>query len=197
MISFISDKLLNYIISKKVINGEDGETVEFYKYGIEITVSSILNIVLVMLASAVFAAPAEGIVFLAVFIPTRQYTGGFHAGSYLKCNLTFVFCYMLILILYKYLPPVPFWAFWALAALDAAVIAVCCPVENENKPIRSKKQYIKCKIISVVLFAVWFSLGVWAFSLGIAQGVFVVYTLQLIAALVIISILPGRKVKLK
>ena len=89
MIEFLTNKLLKYISNKDVIDNVNEDVVAFYKYGIEITISSILNILIILTISLLFNALIDGFIFLLIFIPTRQFTGGFHADSYLKCNLTF------------------------------------------------------------------------------------------------------------
>ena len=58
-------------------------------YGIEVTISTLLNCLIVFLIGIFFNMFAESIVFLAAFTPLRIYSGGYHADTYLKCNLIF------------------------------------------------------------------------------------------------------------
>ena len=48
MIESLSNRVLQLLVDAEVIN-ETEEVMEYYKYGIEITISSILNIVIILL----------------------------------------------------------------------------------------------------------------------------------------------------
>ncbi len=72
---------------------------DIYQYGIEITLSSVMNIVLVIGFSLILGDITAGILFLLIFIFVRSFTGGYHAPTYFRCNalmlltfLTTFFC---------------------------------------------------------------------------------------------------------
>lgn len=76
MMQVLSKIILNYLIKQEVINNTS-EDREFYQYGIEITISSLLNIILVVTLGTIFNAFFESLVFLLCFIIIRQFTGGY------------------------------------------------------------------------------------------------------------------------
>ena len=88
MISHISEQMLQYLLKSRVINDSDEEK-EYYRYGIEITISSLLNIILIIGIGIIFRNVFESIIFLSFFMLIRQFTGGYHADTYFKCNLSF------------------------------------------------------------------------------------------------------------
>ena len=88
MIKAISNKLLKYLIKTDVINKSE-DALAYYKYGLEITISSLLNILLIISIGIISGQLIESVLFLICFIPLRQFTGGYHANSYLKCNFMF------------------------------------------------------------------------------------------------------------
>lgn len=94
MIEKISTKLLDFVGSNMTI---DSELAEIYKYGIEISISTALNILLTMIIAFALGDPLCGIVFLGCMILIRSYCGGYHADSYFKCN-----CMMIILFSVAY-----------------------------------------------------------------------------------------------
>ena len=49
LIEYFSNKILQYICNKSVI---DNDEIDLYKYGIEITLSSVLNIFLILIIAA-------------------------------------------------------------------------------------------------------------------------------------------------
>lgn len=195
MIEFLTNKLLKYISNKNIINSEDKDVVAFYKYGIEITISSILNILIILIVSLLFNALIEGFIFLLIFIPTRQFTGGFHADSYLKCNLTFATSFLITLIMSRYTCNyLESWQNILFLVIDIMFVVIFCPIENEYKPIHDKKQYIRCKFIGIVLFTVFGIAGVFIEHYILMYGSMILYTLNLIVVLGIIGILKeGRR----
>ena len=47
MIEKLSAKIVNYLLDNKAIN-DTADDKEFYQYGIEITISSVLNVILIL-----------------------------------------------------------------------------------------------------------------------------------------------------
>lgn len=78
--------ILNFMIKNNVIS-KDTEEIEFYRYGIEITLSSLINIVLISIIGIVTNYTFESMMFLAVFIIMRSFTGGYHANTYIKSDM--------------------------------------------------------------------------------------------------------------
>lgn len=93
MIKQISLKIVNFIFKNAKL---DTELLEVYKYGIEITISSLLNIFWIIAASLVLSDVISGIIFLAVFISLRSFVGGYHAKTYFMCNALFLLTYLLV-----------------------------------------------------------------------------------------------------
>lgn len=74
MIKKLTNHILSYLISSNAIDDNE-ETKDYYRYGIEITISSLINILLIIIIGIVSGNALESIVFLACFIPLRQFTG--------------------------------------------------------------------------------------------------------------------------
>lgn len=131
----------------------DKEKKEIYVYGIELLISSLIGIVLVLGLSIGLGKVWSGVVFLAVFILVRQYTGGYHADTYVRCNAAFVLTYLLT---------VGIWIFCRVHDLKVAVwfillgayiiMAVLAPVENKNKPL-DDEEVKKYKWKSIVIYS--------------------------------------------
>ena len=77
---------------------DDEEMLDVYKYGIEITLSSVLNFVLIIISSLILRDLSAGLIFMALFIFLRSYTGGYHAETYLRCNIAFVCTFFLTFV---------------------------------------------------------------------------------------------------
>lgn len=89
MIEKLAKKIYTYM-SRHISVDEELEGV--YRYGIEITISSVLNIGIVMAVAFLLGNPLSGLSYLICLILLRSFCGGYHADSYFKCN-----CLMIIL----------------------------------------------------------------------------------------------------
>lgn len=78
--------ILNFMIKNNVIS-KDTEEIEFYRYGIEITLSSLINITLISIIGIVTDYTFESMMFLVVFIIMRSFTGGYHANTYINSDM--------------------------------------------------------------------------------------------------------------
>ena len=101
MIKKLTNHILSYLISSNAIDDNE-ETKDYYRYGIEITISSLINILLIIIIGIVSGNALESIVFLACFIPLRQFTGGFHAKTYfLSFICSFIYNFINCIQIYK------------------------------------------------------------------------------------------------
>lgn len=131
MMQVLSKIILNYLIKQEVINNTS-EDREFYQYGIEITISSLLNIILIVTLGTIFNAFFESLVFLLCFIIIRQFTGGYHAESYFKCNLSFCILFLITLFINNVIYTM-FSTYTAILITFTctSIIAFYCPIEHK------------------------------------------------------------------
>lgn len=194
MISHISELILQYLLKSNVINDSDDDK-EYYRYGIEITVSSLLNIILIMFIGILFHSVPESIVFLIFFMTIRQFTGGFHADTYFKCNCSFCISFISVLMMYHFTEEnVTVWISVLISVLCIAIILIACPIENINKPIpKHKRKFHKC--LAVILGTGYGITGTILIALSNKYGVLIIYTLALVAVLIIAAIIKDRGCK--
>lgn len=192
MISAASKFLLEYLIRSNVISDTDEER-EYYQYGIEITVSSLLNIILILGIGAISGNIRESVIFLICFVLLRQFTGGYHADTYFKCNLTFCILFIAVLALYyttaEYLST---YISILITFVCVSVFLVKCPVEHINKPIPNNRKVVH-KTAAALLGTVYGAIGTALTAFSNKYGALVIYTLSLTAVLVIAAIITeGR-----
>lgn len=194
MIQRISKVILEYLIRSKVIEDTDSDR-EYYQYGIEITISSILNVFLILMIGIVTQSFFESIIFLVCFIFIRQFTGGFHADTYFKCNLTFCISFITILILYyttaQYLST---YISILITFVCVSVFLLKCPIEHINKPIPNSRKVVH-KILAALLGAVYGAIGTALTAFSYKYGALIIYTLSLVTVLVMAAIIIERRDK--
>ena len=137
--------ILNFLTEQEAI-GKADEVQDFYRYGIEITISSMLNIVLVLLMGALTGHLLESVIYLAVI------TGGYHADTYFRCNLLMCSTFIATAFLNdKVCGYINIWVIVALVVFEEIIAFVFCPVENKNKPIEKEKKP-KFKAMGMIVF---------------------------------------------
>lgn len=191
MIYAVSEKITNFFAEKGYI---DSSMIDVYRYGFEIIVSSVLGMFAVIIIGIALSSAIESILFLICLIFLRRYTGGYHASSYLKCNLTLVCSYILSLVFYSGLKDKKdiFIVLIAIMFLPSFyVIIKYSPVENIHKSItyEEKKTY---KINSVVLFLIYYMFSIILTSININLGMFVFIVTSLVIVAIIIEIVKQR-----
>jgi accessory gene regulator B len=149
MFSLLSNKITAFLCRKGVIPEEQKEV---YQYGFEVLLLNVLDVLIILGLGIVIKRYVDTVVFLLVFGVTRQYTGGYHAKTVLKCLTVYVIIYLTVMfisssnivlcmgVLLQVL----------LCVLYIVAVVIYAPIQNDNKVISSteKKKY---KTISVVL----------------------------------------------
>ena len=149
----------NSELTFRTLSGHRGH----HPYGVEITISSILNIVLVILIGIVTNAILESILFLVVFMYIRVFTGGYHADSYFRCNLLMCTSFIIVCFLARFICAVINVIYIiSIFAVIMFTVIVFCPIENENKPIHAEKRLgLKSKgLISCAVFSAISIIGI-------------------------------------
>lgn len=148
MITFMSSKITNLLYEKKIIESDEKEV---YRYGYEIFISSVISFLIVASVGVLTNRILESAVFYVVFVLTRHYCGGYHASTYLKCNIIFTLIYLAVLLFSSILTE--FYSVFYLGIFSFVYLSAIfglAPIDSENKRLDDveKKRVYK---ISVVL----------------------------------------------
>lgn len=188
MIRFLSSKLADFLWKKQVISDEDRE---ICVYGYELIISSLFGVGLVLALGAVIDKMVDTVIFIVVFMLTRQYCGGYHANSYVKCITVFSAVYCIVIALTTLMSATFGVVVWVMTIAAAeSVIIELSPMENENKPM-SDHEKKKNRIISVII-----SLAVSAISAGIlavSKEISLLIALTLLSTAVLMIIEKNKK----
>lgn len=187
MITRLSQRITEFLIREKSISEKDAE---IYQYGVEITISSLLNIILVMLVSAVVQSIISGIVFLSVFITLRQFSGGYHAKTYFRCNAVLVVTYVAVLLLSRYVV-ISFWVDCILILLGVITLILFAPVPNIHKPL-TKDECRNHKRNALVIYILISVIGLLILEAAAYYSRLLIFTLMSIVMLIIVEILMQR-----
>lgn len=138
MLSKKAAQLAGLLANRGIISPED---IDVYAYGLELLLSTALNVLLVIILSILFSEPMAWLFFLLPFIPLRLASGGYHAKSHLACGLMFTVGYTALML-----------AGILTAGLVTPLILICvsagclvvvlllAPVQSSNKPLDEQEK---------------------------------------------------------
>lgn len=126
--------------------------------------------------------------YLIIFIMLRNFTGGYHASTYLRCKIASIFIYTITIGASIHVP-VDMKGYLVLGMMGYLTIYYFAPIENPNKPLTFHERK-KHKITSLVLFTVLISTS-FILNMYNVESNIIFYTLLSVIILMIIS--PHRK----
>lgn len=186
MISEISKRISLFLCQKNIIKHDD---IEIYEYGFETICSTTLGFIITLVMGLIFRMFFLSIAYYIIFVVIRQFTGGYHANSYFKCNLTFSVVTMCVFSLtqmavYSKTYTIPNHILFLF--LSFIIIFHFSPIENENKPLDQKQKKRNRRIaIALTLAVSILSCAVYVFS--VQTSALLAFTQLGIAVLIVIT----------
>lgn len=192
LLEITAKKIAEYLVKCGEISNNDYE-VEYYRYGIEVALSSLLNLAIIIIIGIISMHIIESLIFLIVFIFVRQVTGGYHADTYFKCNLYLCLSFVLLLISYDFFSNNNnVYLVTAINIVLLLIISIFSPVENKNKPI-AKANRKGLKIKSIVFSIIISIISIILHCKSIKYGSILPLILLLISMLIIVAKLKERR----
>ncbi|MBE6851638.1 MAG: hypothetical protein E7504_07950 [Ruminococcus sp.] len=185
LITAISKRISLFLYKNNVIDSED---IEIYMYGFEIIVSTIFATLIILAIGILLRMVALSILYLIIFSSLRQMTGGYHADTYFKCNLSFGIISFCILVLTRILSQDHVYSLnihLLFLLFSTLVIIVYAPVENPNKPLdeKQKRKNHICSILSAIILS---AVSCACFTCNYSASILIGLTLFIVAMLILI-----------
>ncbi len=143
----IAASLMSYIYKLGFI--EEGE-LDTYIYGMDIFLSSLLEVVSIIVISLAFDNFVETVLFFLAFIPLRIFAGGYHADTRLRCYLISLVVYLVFTFILSLLNQ----STYTIVAVIGIIVSIFsillfAPVIHQNKKVNNYeiKNYRKFSII--------------------------------------------------
>lgn len=167
-------------ISKRIVSGWSNSEIimmkyeEAYVYGVQLLLSTLINISCISVISTAVGCSYAWIPFLLGFIPIRVTAGGYHAKTPFLCSIVFCGSYCIGVLLIK-------------SAYDTAQIVICIfnsivailvvylisPIPASNKPLLSREKKNK-RTLSLYTISILLVFSVILLHLQVAQS-FTIY----------------------
>ncbi len=133
----LSDSLSGALVQSGVI-ASDREMQ--CKYGLELMLSSLGEILFVIILSAFCGNFVQTLVFFAGFIPLRVYAGGYHADTRLRCFLILLVIYAIFTVLLHILPTQIYqYIIYGAAVLSVIIVCAMAPLAHSRKNMNEKE----------------------------------------------------------
>lgn len=173
MLHTLSERIADFLF-----DCNDTYPIEVYVYGIELTVSSIIGAVVLLSAGLIFNCLAESIIYMVSLSVIRMFSGGYHAKSYLRCNIVLIVSYLCSLLFYRFyiynLIYLNYINLGVLLILSLFIFILFAPVNNPNKN-DIKENKIRFKSISIALMVAELTLAIIIYEFTGFYQVLIVY----------------------
>ena len=190
------DKISNSIVEfiSRNMSVDDKEMLDVYKYGIEITLSSLINFVMIIVCSLLLGDLTAGLVFMVCFILIRSYTGGYHAEAYWRCNVAFVCTFILTYFVSRLFDRIDMNIYASITIILIGIIPIIkfAPVKNRHK-ILSERKRKKSRTISLVLYILFSALSIFMLIFNMWYGYMVLTTILSVSVLILVEVFMQKK----
>lgn len=133
MIKSLSNKITSFLVCNNSIDNEDSE---ICSYGLEVLISSLINLVIVLFIGFILAKFIQTVVFVACYCSIRQFSGGYHASSHWKCIFTFLCMYIVTVFIVGNMDSIYLKSeVLLIGGLNWISIFILVPVEHINNPL--------------------------------------------------------------
>lgn len=150
----MKNKVINYI--SKYIDADEDMLV-IYKYGIDIIISKLIHIFFVCLIGYLYNVLFETVLFLIFYSTLREYSGGFHANTKLRCFICTLIVIFAMIVLNKIFAEFSNQVKLFLLLIYGIIIIIFSPQDTTNKPLSNKEKAVyKRKVKKYLLIQVFF-----------------------------------------
>ena len=148
MLEQLSYIIATHLANKKIIDSED---TDIYRFGLEVGISTMINLLFLILTTILFFSFIYLLIFIVFFVFLRQYSGGYHADTHIKCNAMTLLCYSLCTVCSQHFKT-DLILTSILFIVGLAMIIITAPIKNHNKTI-TLNQLPKYKFAATLIFA--------------------------------------------
>lgn len=149
MLNQVSVKLTEKML-KRVKNIRFG--IDVYVYGIEIILSTIVEIIAILVFSLCLSDIIDGLLFLLLFMSLRTFTGGYHAKTYRKCFCVTLTSFLCVLYIRNWIVNIYFDEIcYVFLILICVYIIYRAPIINERQPLSKIKIVKNGKMAAICL----------------------------------------------
>lgn len=184
MIQNISEEISLRLVSNKIISIENRK---YYTYGIELVLNNFIILLSIALISVLTKNIFISLIYVVTYCSIRNYVGGYHCKTHIKCYCTTLSLYLLMLFFNYYLSYNRLIVSFCLVAIATPIIYIFTPVNYGNESITEDERK-KYRIKSIILITIFLFIYILSnvlhrteVSFAIAWAIFIVFLLMLLS----------------
>lgn len=127
---------------------------EEIEYGLEVVLSTVLSVVATLAVAFFSGMLKECFAFLAVFMPLRTYTGGYHASTHIRCFFVLMIDMLLGVLIMHSCKGSMYMTSWAMIVAAIIIIVAFSPIVHKNHPMSKRQQMMSRKKSIAILFVI-------------------------------------------
>ena len=184
MIQTIAEEISLRLVFNKIISIENRK---YYTYGIELVLNNFIIFLSIALIGVLTKKIFISLIYVVIYCSIRNYVGGYHCKTHMKCYCTTLSLYLLMLFLNYYLSNNRLIVSYSLIAIAIPIIYIFTPVDYGNGSILGddrKKYRIKSIILVTIALAIYILANVLhqtEVSFTVAWAIFIVFSLMLLS----------------
>ena len=133
----LSSNLSEALVKNNIISPDKEKQCQ---YGLELMLSSLVEILFVIMLSAVCRNFLQTLTFFAAFVPLRIYAGGYHADTRLRCFLILLMIYIVFTVLLYILPLETYqYIIYGSVAFTFIVVTGMAPLLHDRKNMTNRE----------------------------------------------------------
>lgn len=192
MIHYLSERIAVFLF-----DNNDKYPLDIYIYGIELTLSSLLGTVIILMLGVFSGLLIESIIFMISLSLIRVFTGGYHASTYLRCNSVLIVSYIFVAFAYRYylshLTEYTYLIASIIFFMLFFIVAIFSPVKTERKAISGQDRR-KFKILSLVIAFTYLLLFMLFYGiLGVKQVIVILPTMVVVGISILVEIIFNER----
>lgn len=152
MINNLSTHLVDKLISKGNITEDERE---LYIYGLFISISHLMYLILAIVFGLIFKCFLESIIFYITFQFIRRYAGGYHAATETRCEILSTLSIIASIGIIKLSKIYDFkTTLLIITLISMVIIFILCPLDTPEKPLIEKEFKYFRKISWIILLVI-------------------------------------------
>lgn len=147
MIQGISNWLLDICNNNNVIDYDE----EIFLYGVEVIITSLINIALLLAVGLVSGTTDQALVYFVSYAFLRKFIGGYHCNTNLKCITFNVSKYILYVLICPHIE-ISIIIMLLIILFTLVLIVYKAPFEHRNRPISPEDKIVYKKYAFIIAF---------------------------------------------
>lgn len=160
-------------VQKMIANGViEQERAPLYAFGMEQGVRTLLEIILMLITSAVLGLFFQGVVMMLSFCPIRAYAGGYHAKTPLQCALKSWLMFTAFLLWLRFMPSYIILQIVVLIVTGIFLVFLC-PMPDEHRPLEDFEvpRYRKYSFILYSMEVIFYIAGFFIWKENLSRSI--------------------------